>query len=177
MYVFPDHDGPESPMRVLDRLYVSHQELHAVAALEPNVRFAFKYGGLRHRGRRALGVCYMPSVQGELRPLFEQLLHDALGLYPDFLIVIEAEWWEGAPEREREILVFHEAMHMMQAEDEYGTPRFNRTTGEPIWAVRPHDVEEFACVARRYGAWSGDLVNFVEALREGEATGKGRARA
>ena len=117
-------------------------------------------------GRRVLGTCYMPMVQGELRDMFEWLLYDLFKILPDFLIVIDNEYWQEAGARDREILVYHELMHCGQKVDQYGEPKFTRE-GLPCWAILGHDVEEFVAVVRRYGAHSGDIQRFIEAAEAG----------
>ena len=42
----------------------------------------------------------------------------------------------------------------------------NPLTGEPILAIRGHDIEEFCCVVKRYGAWKSDVAAFLQAAGE-----------
>jgi hypothetical protein len=49
-------------------------------------------------------------------------------------------------------LVEHELSHCGQERDEFGMPRFKKSTGMPAFCMRGHDVEEFVGVVRRYGA-------------------------
>jgi hypothetical protein len=169
MFTVPAKDEEGSPWPIFERLLQSHPELGELSDMvgsEITVAFMFRYGDWGRQGRMILGTCYCkPSAQGDLRPLFEQLLEDTLGYYPDFLIVLAGDWWLEATELQREILVFHEAMHAGHARDKYGELRFDRQTGKPIPNIRPHDVEEFTAVAERYGPWKGDLAEFAAALR------------
>jgi len=168
MFVVPGEQDEDSPWPIFRRLLSTHVELAELKSMldsDITIAFMFRAGEWERDGRVTLGKCYcQPSAQGDLRPLFEQLLEDTLGFYPDFLIVLNAEWWGQASEREREILVFHESLHARQAVDKYGAPRFDRATGRPVPAIRPHDVEEFTAVAARYGAWKSDLQEFAAAL-------------
>jgi len=115
-----------------------------------------------------LGTAYMPMVQGELRDCFEWLLTSLLGRWPDFLIIVDREYWEESDARGREILVYHELLHCIQKVDQYGTPRFDKQSGRPIWGLRGHDVEEFSATVRRYGSWNDDIKLFVAAARDGD---------
>ena len=129
-------------------------------------------------GRRTLGMVTQPVVTGRLRDLFTFLL-DSLFQNPaddearenpiDYLIILDDEWWIDASERDREALVFHELNHLQPAFDKDGNQRFSRETGLPVVALVGHDVEEFAAVVRRYGAWSDDVRGFLAAAAEGEA--------
>lgn len=170
----PDSEGADSPWPIFERLLNSHDELSELSdMLGQDVKLAFmmRAGEWGRHGRQTLGTCYcQPSAQGDLRPLFEQLLEDTLGFYPDFLIVLSDDWWAEATPVEREVLVFHEALHAGQARDKYGELRFHRETGVPIPTVRPHDLEEFNAVVARYGAWKGDVAAFLSAARTGEAS-------
>jgi Putative phage metallopeptidase len=63
-------------------------------------------------------------------------------------------------------IVEHELYHCAQALDAFGDPKFTED-GEPVWAIRPHDIEEFSGVVRRYGAVLPDQKRFIEALKQG----------
>ena len=167
MYLFPPDDDAH-PQRILDRLYETHAELADVALLKPKVAVIFRTVEKVKHGKVALGTCYMPQVQGELRGLFEMLLEERLGFFPDYLITLDLGFWEASDERTREVLVLHEALHMGQARDRYGTPRFD-AMGEPVWGIQGHDLEEFGAVVARYGAWQPDIERFIEAAKRGGA--------
>lgn len=113
-------------------------------------------------GRRVLGSVHEPMVQGELRPLFEWLLDKTLGRLPQFLIILDADYWNAASMRDREILVAHELAHIQQKLDRFGSPRFDRD-GNPVYGLIGHDVEEFTSIVARYGAHSEEIQNFIYA--------------
>lgn len=137
---------------------------------DARIHWLMRAEGKVTQGRRNLGTCYKPQVTGQLSSMFDWLLARFLGETPDFLIVLDATWWnEEATPIDREVLVFHELSHAIQAEDENGAPKFNQQTGEPIWALRGHDIEEFNSVVARYGTWSEDLRAFMDAAAMGEA--------
>jgi hypothetical protein len=138
------------------------------------IDYLFRVAEKRRKGRRVLGMCIMPAVQGDLADLFDHLLTATLGRFPDFLIVLDWTYWCEATLLQREILVFHELKHARQATDRLGAPRFNRE-GMPVWTTVDHDVSVFHDEARRYGAHDTDLARLVEALhdhddRDGGAT-------
>jgi hypothetical protein len=113
-------------------------------AMEPNER----------GGRQILGTAQVGQVRASdpwIRGQREQQIRDWFGAIPDFLIVIDAGYWELAEDAQACALVEHELYHCAQAQDQFGMPRFTRD-GIPIWAMRPHDVEEFVGVVQRYGA-------------------------
>jgi len=171
MFAIPAADDPDGPWAIFAGLLNTHEELGELQnLLDEGILLAFmmRAGEWGRNQRTTLGTCYcQPSAQGDLRPLFEQLLEDTLGFYPDFLIILNADWWADATPAEREVLVFHEALHACHARDKEGTLRYNRQTGMPIPGIRPHDVEEFTAVARRYGGWKTDLAEFLAAAAEG----------
>jgi hypothetical protein len=170
MFTFPSQTDELSPWPIFSRLLTTHEELAELSSMLDagiTVAFMLRAGEWKSSGRAILGKCYCgPSAQGDLRPLFEQLLEDTLGYYPDFLIGLSADWWGDASEEQREVLLFHEALHAGQARDKHGAPKFNRITGLPVPAIVPHDLEEFNAVVRRYGAWERGVADFLAAARE-----------
>lgn len=119
------------------------------------------------QGRLVLGTVYMPTVQGELRDMFEWMLSSLLGRLPQFLIVLDMENWQQASARSREILVFHELCHIKQKLDRFGAPRFDKD-GRPAYGLNAHSVEEFTEVVARYGAYTDELVAFIDAATHSE---------
>lgn len=170
-YSIATDDTVNSPVRIFNRILKSHPELEELRALiedhEMTVAILMKEGELKLRGQLVAGLAALPDAQGAMKPLFAWLLETVLGYSPDFLIILSADWWAEASDIHREALVCHEALHCGHAKDAYGSLRFNNATGAPIIGIMPHDVEEFAAIARRYGAWTPDLEAFAEALAEG----------
>lgn len=121
------------------------------------------------QGRMILGTCYMPKVNGELSSLFDWMIERMLGEAPDFLIILDAGYWADATDLQREILVFHELSHADRARDADGEPKCSPITGEPLWAIRGHDIEEFNHVVARYGSQVHGVAEFIEAARHGDA--------
>ncbi len=166
-YSVPD-DGENAPAAILERLVGTCDEFVHLREGEPRILILFRNVPKTKGGRDVLGECMMPTVQGSLRSMFEWLMVERFGFYPDFLIILDRGWWEAVDDQAREALVFHELMHADQAVDQYGAPRFNKDTGLPVWRIRAHDVEEFNAVVRRYGAWVPDISAFVRAVSHGE---------
>lgn len=93
-----------------------------------------------------------------------------LGFEPDFVCFVDRCLWKGLSEDEKLALIDHELTHAIQLEDEDGNPRFNQVTFEPIWGIKPHDVEEFTSVIQRRGCWNEDLRTFARAVIDSLAT-------
>lgn len=147
--------------KVLD--FPEHEDISNGGAL---IDWLFRTSEKTKAGRRVLGTCYAkPKVQGDLSPLFDDLLTRLLGRIPDFLIVLDLTYWNEATPVQREILVHHELLHASQAKDLFGAPRFDRD-GNPVWALRDHDISEFNEVVRRYGVHSEDVETFLKAITE-----------
>lgn len=119
-------------------------------------------------GRRQLGMAIIPTVQGELKGLFEQLLAQWLGRMPHFLIILDQEFWTEADQVTRMALLEHEMMHIKQERNKDGDLKFDRD-GNAVFGIVGHDLEEFNYIVRKYGAWKGDIAAFLEAA---EAHGK-----
>jgi hypothetical protein len=144
--------------RVLE--YPEHEDLLAGGA---SIDWLFRLREKRKLGRRILGTCYMPKVQGDLADLFDFMLEQYVGRMPTYLVVLDHAYWMEATPTAREILCFHELKHAGQARDVFGAPRFDRE-GMPIWALHPHDLEEFDDVVRRYGIHNSDVDFFLKAV-------------
>jgi hypothetical protein len=156
-YVLPDEDN--HPATIAKELLKLPEFEHLIQG-EANIRWLLRTTTKIKDGREILGTCYLPTVQGELKDMFEWLLHDLFGEMPDFLIVLDFNYWGMADARQREILVFHELMHAGQKVDQYGAPRFTQM-GSPVWCIKPHSVEEFTEVVARYGAHNKDIKEFI----------------
>jgi hypothetical protein len=75
---------------------------------------------------------------------------------PFFVMEIAESWWHVLDEHQKKALVDHELHH------------FDVDIEESKLLIRPHDVEEFAGVVRRYGLWREDVKAFVGAAKAGE---------
>jgi hypothetical protein len=156
-------DDPKGPWLVYDRLRRECTEHSHLLEYDPPVGFLFREKRVFRNGRQVLGMCSMPSVNGSIRDLFDWMLAELLGCDPVFLFLFDAEFWRESGDLQREILMYHEMSHAQQKTDEGGAPRFSQHTGEPLWTIQGHDVEEFVGTVKRYGAWSPDLKRFMQA--------------
>lgn len=78
-------------------------------------------------------------------------LQEWFGAVPDFLLMFHAGLCDEASDTAFCATAEHELYHAAQARDQYGTPRFRKDDGSPIWTIKGHDVEEFVGIASRYG--------------------------
>lgn len=121
----------------------------------------------KHKGNKVeLGSVHEVGTmfQGGFKDLGLQLLSGMLGNLPQFLVVLDWQWWQQASAREREALVYHELKHVQQAIDRWGAPKFDRD-GLPVFKCVGHDIEAFNDEVARYGDWRPDIEHFVRTVR------------
>lgn len=116
--------------------------------------------------REVLAQAEMPRFQGNAwtRGRQEAQFMRWFGEVPDFVLTFYAPHAASCSDIEWCAIVEHELYHCAQAKDAFGSPRFNKDTGLPVFAMRGHDVEEFVGVVRRYGAM-GNVVSMIEAAK------------
>ncbi len=130
---------------------VEHKHL-----LEANVGCLWTNTENSRHGQRIVGQAEMPpgpprgGKWTRARSVF-QLEQWFGGQIPDFLITFDALYASSCDDLDFCSLVDHELYHCAQASDEFGMPSFNKTTGQPVYCIRGHDVEEFVGVVRRFG--------------------------
>lgn len=93
-------------------------------------------------------------------------LEQWFGCVPDFLITIDAELALDVDDASFCALIEHELYHAAQAVGMFGEPRFTRE-GDPVFAMRAHDVEQFVGVVERYGAAAAGVSAMIEAAKSG----------
>jgi hypothetical protein len=81
----------------------------------------------------------------------EQQLEEWFGTVPDFVITLYAPKLKTFDDRSFCAVIEHELYHCAQATTDTGAPRFSSITGEPLFAIKGHDVEQFYGVVARYG--------------------------
>lgn len=106
-----------------------------------------------------------------LRARLLQQLHEWFGDVPDFIITLDADWCAQADDVSFCAVVEHELHHCGQEHDECGAPKFGRD-GQPKYAIRAHDVEEFTGVVSRYGMDATRTRELVEAAKAGPMVGR-----
>jgi putative metallopeptidase len=107
-------------------------------------------------GRLTLGMC---RRVGDL----ERELHDLDSF--DFVIILHEKTWVDplTPDIFRRALIDHELCHAAVRCDIRGEPEQDER-GRTVYRTRKHDLEEFACIAARYGCWKSDITAFGQAL-------------
>lgn len=161
--------GENEPPEIAARLVRDLPEFDHLRHGDVTILFLMRAAPLMKAQRRILGQMALPRFQGSLAALAGWML-DTLcgGTRPDFIMMLDFEFWTQADARAREALVFHELLHAAHAIDKDGEPKFTEE-GMPIWEIRGHDIEEFNEVVRRYGAWLPDVTAFLAAAAEGGA--------
>jgi hypothetical protein len=166
LFAVPD-PGEHQPREIADRAVASMEEFGHLRLGQPAIMVLFRCAPKVTAGRRVLGETCLPRFMGALSAVGTWLLAKACdGAVPDFLILLDAEWWGCAGPQERAALIHHELKHCGHARDRDGEPRFD-DDGNAIWAIEAHDIAEFGNTVRRYGAWSPDIAPFAAALKDG----------
>lgn len=85
----------------------------------------------------------------------------------DFVILLREQWWTASTTTalQRDALLDHELCH--------ATVKLDPITGDPaldargrvVYRIRRHDLEEFACIAERWGLWKRDLQLWFKAAK------------
>ncbi|MGL5936897.1 MAG: putative metallopeptidase [Cetobacterium sp.] len=123
-----------------------------------------------------------PKVQGPLRHWFgwalAEFCHPVLeGESPDYLVVFDAALWASMSSQQREILMYHELLHLHAKEDlDSGAPKLD-DEGRPLLTIAPHDTELFHAELRRYGPAALELDPLLQAIVDGQSTVARRKRA
>lgn len=117
------------------------------------------------QGRTVIGQAEQVMIRagGWQKARQEQQLREWFGYVPDFLITLAADYCAQCSDLEFCALVEHELYHIGQELDPYGSPKFTKD-GDPKFALRGHDVEEFTGVVRRYGA-NAQVAKLLEAAK------------
>lgn len=121
-----------------------------------------------NKGRRILGTAQpgKPAGSGWGAARSEYQIREWFGEVPDFLITLDANYCASCSDAEFLALVDHECTHCAQATDSFGFPKFKKN-GEPVFAMRSHDIEEFVSIVRRYGANATHTSAMIEAANKG----------
>jgi hypothetical protein len=164
-----DGDEDTDPRKIADRLVNNVQRFSHLNLGEAVILFLMRRDTKVSKGRTELGSIALPAFQGGLGGFAKWLLIKFCGdALPDYVMFLDAAWWERASGKQREALVFHELCHTVHEKDKEGELKFT-DEGRPVFGIQGHDIEEFSDVVRRYGAWKPDLHDFIDALREGGA--------
>ncbi len=148
-------------------LYNSEHE-HLESFDWPHIACLWANEGVTKQGRYLLGETekLMINVGGWRKQRQELQMYEWFGDIPKYIITLNSQYCRGCSDSDFCALVEHELYHIGQAKDEFGEPKFNRDTGQPVLTMRGHDVEEFIGVARRYGA-SEEVKQLVKVVNDG----------
>jgi hypothetical protein len=158
----------QSELLAPDRPLSNYDHDH-LRSMEARMAFLWCNETLRRKGRRVLGTAQLGEPSGGdawTKALRRDHLQRLFGFVPDFLITIDAYFAERALESRLPqnllAVVEHELYHCGQDTNSWGDPRYT-PDGDPVWGIKPHDLEEFTGVARRYGAYNDAIKEFVAA--------------
>ncbi len=134
---------------------------------DADIAFMWAASAFTKKGRTVLGQAeeVMLRAGGWQKARMEQQMYEWFGRIPKFIITLAADYCSQCNDLEFCALVEHELYHIAQATDEFGAPKFNKETGQPVLKLRGHDVEEFVGVVRRYGA-NRDVQELVDAANQ-----------
>jgi hypothetical protein len=97
-----------------------------------------------------------PTLDAWTKARYWQQLREWFGTDKlDFLITLYAKYADECDDASFCALDEHELYHCGQAEDEFGFPKFRRSSGLPVYGIRGHDAEEFVGIVERYGPGAG----------------------
>ena len=163
-----DGNDPDSdPREIARRLVTAVPRFSHLKLGEALVMFLYRAEPKLKQGRRQLGSLCLPRFMGPLGEVANWLLVKAVGgEVPDYLMILDRPWWEGATPVAREALIYHELCHSSHEVDKDGDLKFT-DDGRPVFGIQGHDIEEFADVVRAYGAWLPDVQSFIDAARAG----------
>ena len=122
----------------------------------------------KKNGRRIAGTASIPVPgAGWSGARARWLRHHWFGIEPDFIVTLDANLIAAGSPGWICGLIEHELLHCGQARDAFsGAPLFSMVTGRPIFAIRPHDSEQFVSIVRRYGAEAAMVEGLIEAAQE-----------
>lgn len=146
-----------------------------------NIGFLWTNVANERQMRRIVGQAELGDPQGAMgkwaKARARVQVMSWFGQIPGFIITIDAHFAAEAGDATFCALIEHELYHCSQERDQYGMPKFSRN-GQPIPAMRGHDVEEFVGVVRRYGAQAAGVTAMVQAANRGpEVAAAGIAHA
>jgi putative metallopeptidase len=123
----------------------------------------------RH-GRRVVGQAERgdPTAMGRWAKARAELqVIGWFGDIPDFILTFDARYAALCSDAQWCALVEHELSHCGVERDQFGAPKFRKSTGLPVYTLRGHDVEEFVGVVRRYGAAAAGVQAMIDAAALG----------
>lgn len=157
-------DGEQEPAAIAAALVKTDEAFLDLRLSDAALLFLMRTESKYTQDKVELGSAHIPAgFQGKLGQLARWLLAKMCGGPPDFILIFDAQWWAQATLEQRTALVDHELRHCGVAKDKYGTTKFT-DDGRPIFAIIPHDLEEFNGTVEKFGAWSPDILEFMRAF-------------
>lgn len=156
LYTIPVNNPPREILNRLAKL-PEHEHFKDIT-----VEFLMREQPIYKAGKFTLGAVHLPTVQGKLKDLFDQMLATWFGEIPDFLIILDAGFWAESNDFQREALIYHEMCHVKQETNEFGDGRFD-ADGNPKYGLVTHDLEAFNAEVAKYGAWHPGIDTFLKA--------------
>lgn len=147
---------------------LNHEHAHLFTA---NIGVLWTNAANSRGGKAILGQAEFKPPGGTMgkwaRARAQAQLASWFGAEPlDFLITLYAPYAAVCSDAAFCALAEHELCHCGQDKDEFGQPKFSRTTGEPVYCIRGHDIEQFTSVVARYGADAAGVRELVDAARQ-----------
>lgn len=156
-------DGPDGPAEIAAALVKTDDAFLDLREGDAAILFLMREESKYNQDQLELGSMSIPAgFQGKLGVVARWLLAKVCGGLPDFIMILDAQWWTQATLEQRTALVFHEMLHAGVETDKDGMKKFTEE-GRPRWCVRPHDLEAFDAEVERYGAWRPNIRSFVNA--------------
>lgn len=145
-----------------------HNEEHA-HLIDADIRVMWASAAFTKKGRTVVGQAEQVAFRagGWQKARMEQQMLDWFGDVPAFIITLAADYCAQCSDADFCALVEHELMHITQARDQYGQPKFTKD-GLPKLELRGHDVSEFVAIFERYGvgAPDSDVARMVDAANK-----------
>lgn len=165
-FLLPDElgepGGPHDPRAIAADL-VAHEEAHHHLRMgEAVILFLMRSETKVKQGKMELGSMSLTVFSGKNGDVGKWLLVKMCGALPDFIMILDADFWRQASSAARYALVDHELMHGAIKLNGDGEEIFT-DDGRPCWAIKPHDLEEFDRIVAKHGAWSPDIARFLAA--------------
>lgn len=159
------------PADIAARLMRDPEHQH-LADNEISIGYLMRLTPKEKGGKTELGSMHDAKymAQGGFKELFAQLLAGMLGFSPQFVMVLDNQFWQQATDIQREVLIFHNLLRCKQALDRYGAPRFD-SDGLPVYSLRAPDVEAFTETVVKYGAYSSEISEFAKAVHDFQGSG------
>lgn len=165
---------PEGPLYNLEHQHLWYAKVGVLWTNAPNSRHGLRILGQAEMPGRSLSRMG-PWQKGRA----EQQLREWFGEPLDFLLTFDAVHANESDDRMWCALCEHEMRHCAQELDDFGSPKFDKLTGKPKFAMRGHQVEAFVADVARYGAdaMSDDTADLVIAAVGAHLTDLQIARA